>query len=148
MTILGIDYGSKRIGLAVGDVASFIIFPHASIERDGRTDDEVIAEILEVAKVEGVGHIVVGIPKSMRAGAPAGGTEQAARTFYDKLRAATTITADTEDERMTSKAADRKRVFYGIPKQKFDRDAAAAGEILQSYMDRHFRRDDVSWLQQ
>lgn len=145
MTILGIDHGSKRVGLAVGDTSTLMVFPLRSIEREGMNDDQLIAEIMEIAKTEGAAHFVIGMPGSMRHGEAASKVETAVRAFVDKFKTKTSLTVDTEDERMSSKAADRKRIMLGVSKKKFDRDAVAAAEILQTYVERHFRHDDIEW---
>jgi RNase H-fold protein (predicted Holliday junction resolvase) len=58
------------------------------------------------------------------------------------------MTVDLEDERLTSKLAERKRLMFGVSKKNYDKDAAAAAEILQTFMDSHFRHEDPGLLNQ
>ena len=71
----------------------------------------------------------------------AGDIERAALSFVDELRAVVPegMAVDTEDERLTSALADRWREMSGA-KGKFDRDAAAAAAILETYIERNFRK--------
>jgi putative holliday junction resolvase len=144
MVILGIDYGTKRIGLATGDSSTGLVFPLRSIER-GSSLDEAVSATLEAVRAESAEHIVVGIPRRLTGeGQQLGDTEREALAFVDALKAKTGLTVETEDERMTSALADRWRMLSGTKKSKFDRDAASAAVILESYVMRRFPREDVS----
>lgn len=138
MVILGVDYGTKRIGLATGDSASALVFPLRTIDRTAASD--AVAAVLDAARAESAERIVVGVPRRMTGGSETGETERAALAFVGALRAETGIPVDTEDERMTSALADRWRHMEGRKKGKFDRDAAAAAAILESYIERTFPR--------
>jgi putative holliday junction resolvase len=147
MVILGIDYGTRRIGLATGDSSTGLVFPLRSIER-GSSLDEAIAAVLEAARAESAVHFVVGIPRRLQGGTQVGDTEREALTFVAALQAKTDLAVETEDERMSSVLADRWRLLAGTKKSKFDRDAASAAVILESYITRRFPREDISWLPQ
>lgn len=147
MTILGIDYGTKRIGLAVGDSSTGMVFPLRSIER-GSSLDEAINAVLEAARAESAVHFVVGVPRRLKGSGDVGDTEREALGFVAALQAKTELTVETEDERMSSALADRWRLLAGTKKSKFDRDAASAAVILESYIMRRFPREDISWLPQ
>lgn len=148
MVILGIDYGTKRIGLAVGDSSTGMVFPLRSIER-GSSLDEAVGAVLEAARAESAVHFVVGVPRRLQGnGHPVGDTERQALDFKNALQAKTDLTVETEDERMSSGLADRWRLMAGTKKSKFDRDAVAAAVILESYIMRRFPREDISWLPQ
>jgi putative Holliday junction resolvase len=142
MTILGIDYGTKRIGLATGDSGSSLVFPLRTIERKEGLD--AVAAVLEAARAESAGRVVVGVPRRMTGrGGAAGETERQALAFAESLLAGAvklgmTVEVDTEDERMTSALADRWQEMSGGKKGKFDRDAAAAAAILETYIERNF----------
>lgn len=134
MILLGIDYGTKRIGLASGDDTIAMAFPLRSIDGGARA----VGDVADFAAKEGASLIVVGIPRRMTGDTEAskGETEEKALAFVEALRAATKIPVDTEDERLTSAYADAVRVSSGAGKKGFDRDAVAAAAILESYMQR------------
>jgi putative Holliday junction resolvase len=101
--ILGVDLGSKRIGLAISDEAGAIAFPAGILESRGRKRDIASLALLIVEKE--VGRAVVGLPIHMdgRRGPEA---EKALR-FADALHDASGIPVDTIDERWTSREAER-----------------------------------------
>ncbi len=133
MILLGVDYGTKRIGLATGDSESAMAFPLRSIE----SNTQSIGEVVAIAATEGAEKIVVGIPYRLDGEHKTpGDTEQKVTDFLAALKNATNISVDTEDERMTSALVDRWREEAGTKKKDFDRDAAAATAILESYIER------------
>lgn len=140
MLILGIDFGKKRIGLATGDSETRMAFPLRSV--DGTDQRAAIQEILRIAADEGCERLVVGVPKPL---AKADGVERAnveaeARAFAEALaNAAHPMQVDTEDERLSSRMADRWRELSETKKKNFNRDAAAAAAILETYLERVFR---------
>jgi len=138
MIILGIDYGTKRIGLATGDSASALVFPLRTIDRAAVTD--AVAAVLDAARAETAERIVVGVPRRMTGAPETGETEREALAFVEALKAKGGIEVATEDERMTSALADRWHQM-GDKKAKFDRDAAAAAAILETYIERNFPRE-------
>lgn len=132
MIVLGIDFGTKRIGIASGDTELAMAFPLRSVAGGERA----AGDVADIAVKEGAGRIVVGIPRRMTgdASAEAGETEQLALAFVEELRAATQITVDTEDERLSSAYADSVRSLSGAHHKDFDRDAVAAAAILETYL--------------
>ncbi|MCP4906275.1 MAG: Holliday junction resolvase RuvX [bacterium] len=103
MRILGVDLGSKRIGLAVSDVEGEIAFPAGLLDSRGRKRD--IAALRALIAEREIGRVVVGLPLHMdgRRGPEA---EKATR-FAADLSKATGIPVDTLDERWTSMEAER-----------------------------------------
>ncbi len=124
MRYLGIDYGSKRIGIAISDEEGKIAFPHATV--DG-SDGRAVQTIADLARSEAVGKIIVGLPLSFQ-----GETEQtrAAEAFAAQLRRAVQLPVEFENEILTSKMGEKG----GIERKHLD--AASAALILQSYLDR------------
>jgi len=125
MRYLGIDYGAKRVGLALSDPAGTIAFPYGILIQDGKKD--CTQEIQKIIKKEKVGTIVVGLP------VPFGGGESAQTTvvldFIDILKEGIAIPIHCENEMLTSKVATRNSV-------ENHNDASAAALILQSYLDK------------
>lgn len=138
MRILGIDFGTKRIGLAVGESTSPLVLPSRTVSAE--PFDAAIDAVLAAAAEESAELLVVGVPHRLAKGeGPAGETELLVAKFVEALKAKTDIAIDTEDERMTSALADRWREMAGTKKGNFDRDAAAAAAILETYIERRFK---------
>ncbi len=131
MAMLGIDYGQRRIGIAVahGGVA----VPLTVIDSAG--DDIDTERIVSMANEYGVDRIVVGLPRSLDGSEG----EQAGRAiaFAEALAKRTDIPVDTCDERLTTVSADRMLREAGTKrsKKRASRDAVAAAIILQTYID-------------
>lgn len=127
MKVLGIDYGEKRIGLALGDTESRVAAPWKTVEnRD---------EIIGAASAEEVGAIVVGLPLTLKG--EEGPQAKDVRGFIEGLKNKVAVIIETIDERLTSQLADRFAEAYG---HQFDRDAVSAAAILQTYLDQHPRK--------
>ena len=123
MKYLGIDWGEKRIGLALGNSELKVATPYKVISS--------ISEIVAVIKEEQINKIILGKPVKM-----AGEDKELAPAFLEfikALKAAVVIPVELIDERLSSKAAD---ALPGDKKNKASRDAVAAMLILQSYIDR------------
>lgn len=133
MKLLGIDYGTKRIGIAVGDTDPFFVHPLRTIASDR---EDAAQEIGRIAVEEDAKRIVVGMPYRMTGEGRPGETEGEAGRFAAALRKETGIPVEVEDERLTTAVADRLRKEAGTPKGRFDRDAAAAAVLLESYIER------------
>ena len=125
--ILGIDYGSKRIGLALGDEESRLDLPFDVVDNQRG----MIGELRRIIEGEKIYRLVVGLPLNLAGGE----TQKTAevRQFIELLEQNFNLAVITEDERLTSKAADSLFRSY---RQKYDRDAIAAMVILQGYLDK------------
>ena len=134
--VLGVDLGSRRIGLALSDPAGRVATPHAMIERSG--DPAVDGrKILGHAREAGASRVVVGLPLSL-----SGDTGPAARAVLeevDALRALAgeEVTVETHDERLTTVIAEQGMREARVPRRARRRtvDAAAAAVMLQSYLE-------------
>ena len=134
--VLGVDLGTRRIGLAVSDVSRTLATPLTVLERQADARADHVA-ILDVARQEEATSIVVGMPRSL-SGAE-GPAARAAADEIDALRelAGDAITVEQHDERFTTVTAERRLREGGARKGTTPIDAAAAAEILQSYLDGH-----------
>lgn len=130
MTIIGIDYGSKRIGVAFVEEGSRVVLPLKEIENKNK--DFVLAEIKKIIKDLGgeVKTIVVGLPLSLSG--ERGPKAQETQKFIGFLAANISVPVKTVDERMTSRAADA--LGAGT---KGSRDIGAAMVILEGYVSRN-----------
>ncbi len=134
MKILGVDYGSKRVGLAAVDTETALAFPLRSIP--SAQAGELAAAIIAAAVEEGAGRIVVGLPRRLSGSGPAGDTERSVAELVGALRSKTALPIDTEDERLTTALVERERREAGLTKKQFDKDAVAAAALLETYVAR------------
>lgn len=127
MRYLGIDYGEKRIGLALSDEDGRIAFPHKVIE--GGNPFLVIKKIKETIQENNVKKIILGIPISFEGGKTA--QAKMIEQFAMILSGAVQLPVEFENEVLSSKMSERA----GIPREHLD--ASAAAIILQSYLDKN-----------
>jgi putative holliday junction resolvase len=127
--VLALDYGSARTGVAVSDPTGTVARPLDVVER-AATDDG-IARLLELARLEEVEQIVVGLPLTLRGerGAQAKETER----FLELLRAATDLPVESFDERFTTNLAEARQISQGRAKRP-PADAVAAAHLLSGYL--------------
>jgi putative Holliday junction resolvase len=134
--VLGVDLGSRRIGLALSDPAGRVATPHGMIERSG---DPAVdrRKILAQAREADASRVVVGLPLSL-----SGDTGPAARAVLeevDALRALAgeEVTVETHDERLTTVIAEQGMREARVPRRARRRtvDSAAAAVMLQSYLE-------------
>lgn len=124
MRYLGIDFGLKKVGLAVSDEAGSIAFPREILENN----DELSERILALVKKEHIGAIVVGDTRAA-SGAP-NIASLSADLFIEELKAMIAIPIHRGFEAWSSVEASR----YAPPSKRRD-DAAAAAIILQRFLD-------------
>ena len=134
MKHLGIDFGLKRVGLAVSDPSGRMSFPLCMVERTTR--ERLFAELLEVIEREGVERIVIGLPVT-----PDGVdslTARQAKNFAASLGRRTAVPIDFADESYSSAAAEAQLREAGLRGDKLKRalDAQAAVQILNGYLGR------------
>ncbi|HEV3256426.1 MAG TPA: Holliday junction resolvase RuvX [Gemmataceae bacterium] len=131
--LLGVDYGTVRIGLAVSDPDRTIASPMTTYSRRGRARDA--AYFRQTVEREGIGQIVVGLPVHLdgREGQKA----QEARAFGNWLVDVTGLPVVFWDERFSSVEAEGFLLAAGLTskRRKGRRDRVAAQILLQSYMD-------------
>jgi putative Holliday junction resolvase len=134
-SILGIDFGSKRIGLAVSDALGITAQGLETLDRDAVEDE--IAFIGEIVKEREVGEIVVGRP--LKLDGSAGDAAAECEEFAKRLEAELGVPARMWDERLSTAQAERAMLDADLSrgKRKKARDRAAAQLILQSYLDAH-----------
>lgn len=144
MSVLGIDFGSRRIGLAISDPDERIAFPAGTLESRGRKAD--VAAIRSLAEERGVRSVVVGLPLHMDGRAGTGA--DAARAFAEALAKELALPVETLDERWTTREAERtlretggsglgRRAGAGRRKKRGATDTLAATLLLRTFLDRH-----------
>jgi putative holliday junction resolvase len=140
--VLAVDYGERRVGLAISDPTATIAQPLTVLLRRAgkRPPVQAVADLLAQ---HDVGHVVVGLPLTL-AGAESEWTREV-REFGEKLARRSGVGVTFADERLTSVMAERAVRSLGLKRsereQKERIDAAAAVLILQAHLDRMRRRD-------
>ena len=135
MSVLGIDLGRKRIGLAISDPAERIALPAGMLESRGFAAD--VAAVGRLAKERGVSGIVVGLPLHMNG--RAGPEAEAARAFAQALASEAGIPVETLDERWSTVAAERtlrETGRSGRRRKAGDADTLAATLLLRTFLER------------
>ncbi|MEO1368889.1 MAG: Holliday junction resolvase RuvX [Acidobacteriota bacterium] len=134
MRALGIDFGERRIGLAITAVGGRLALPLETFVRE--TDRRAVYRIAALVRDEGVTHIVLGEPRGLEDGA-AGAAAERIRRFGAKLAKAAKRPIHYVDEALsTVEAAERLRdAGLDRPDREERRDAVAAQNLLQQALE-------------
>ncbi len=132
--ILGIDYGERRIGIAISDALGITAQGLDTLVI--RSRDEALEKVARIAEETEAVKIVVGMPLNMNGSIGIKGEE--VKGFVEALKEKTGLKIDVWDERMTTIAAQRAMGEMGIKLKgrKKDLDRISATMILQGYLDR------------
>ncbi|MEO6570933.1 MAG: Holliday junction resolvase RuvX [Ilumatobacteraceae bacterium] len=138
---LGIDPGSKRIGVAVSDRSGTIASPLVVVQRSRSLQHDLEA-LARIACDEEADVIVYGLPLNMD-----GSQGKAARTAVAEARRLTTLVAmpvEMHDERLTTVSADRSMIAAGLDaiERRKVVDKVAAAIMLQSWLDKRALQAD------
>ena len=136
MTKLGIDYGERRIGLAITDALEMIASPLETLQND----KAFLQKLKEIIDDRNVDTVVVGMPLSMDG--TRGPAAEKTERFVESLKAELEIEVATFDERLTTAQAQRWMISHDISRKKRAKrvDEMAAQMILQTYMDASKRK--------
>jgi putative Holliday junction resolvase len=131
--LLGVDYGTVRVGLAVSDAERRIASPLTTYERRGRDGDE--RYFRKLIEEEEIGRIVVGLP--VHTDGSEGQKAAEARKYGAFLAGVTGVPVTYFDERFTTVEAEGFLLAAGLTnkRRKARRDRVAAQILLQSYLD-------------
>jgi len=132
MRTLGIDFGTRRVGLAITDPEGRMAFARKSIERTTR--DSLFEALVGLVEAEGVGAVVVGLPLTLE-GEDSLTTRQA-RNFAESLGRRLSCPIHLVDERLSSVAAEEQLKEAGLcsRKRKERLDSQAAVQILETWI--------------
>lgn len=136
MRILGLDYGTKTVGVALSDETELIAQPYETIERKHATKlRKTFARIEEIIVKENVGKIVLGYPKNMNN--TEGERAEATKLFQSDLERRTGLSVVLMDERLSTVSANRilEETGVALSARKTYIDKMAAAIILQNYLD-------------
>ncbi|WHX48012.1 Holliday junction resolvase RuvX [Paenibacillus woosongensis] len=133
MKIMGLDYGDRRIGVAVSDMFGWTAQGVEVIER--RREGDEYGRIAELASQHEVEEIVVGLPKNMNGSV--GPRGEICKAFAEELRSRIELPVHLWDERLTTVSAQRTLIEADVSRKKRKGivDKMAAVLILQNYLD-------------
>ncbi len=138
MRLMGLDVGSKTVGVAVSDMLGWTSQGVEIIPIDEENEKFGLERVAELVDQYQVGGFVVGLPKNMNNSL--GPRATASEQYGDRLKAKFNLPVDFEDERLTTVEAQRmltEEADVSRRKRKKVIDKLAAGLILQNYLDRN-----------
>ena len=142
MRIMGLDFGSRTVGVAVSDS---LLITAQGLEIIRRKEEnklrQTLARLEELIEEYEVEEIVLGLPKNMNA--TEGVRAELTREFQDKLERRTGLPVILWDERLTTVAADKTMMESGVRREKRREhvDKIAAALILHGYLDSRRQQD-------
>lgn len=127
---LGVDYGTKRVGLAISDALGITARPLDVVPRQ-----DAISRISSLVDEYGVGVVVVGLPRGLSG--HSGESAEGAGSLAEEISQATGVRVELVDERFTSRIAEEALLESGMKRRarRETVDKVAAAIILQSYLD-------------
>lgn len=137
--LMGLDLGTKTIGVAVSDTARRVASPLSTLRRGKFTTDA--AALAAIAEARGIGGVVLGLPRNMDGSE--GPRAQSTRAFARNLAAVMPTPVTFWDERLSTVAAERALLEADTSRRRRAEviDHVAAGFILQGLLDR------LAWLE-
>lgn len=139
MRIMGLDIGSKTVGVAISDPLGFTAQGVEIIQIDEEAGEFGFERLGELVKQYNVDKFVVGLPKNMNN--TEGPRVEASKAYGDQIKELFNIPVDYQDERLTTVQAERmlvEQADVSRGKRKKVIDKLAAQLILQNYLDRMF----------
>ena len=135
MRYLGLDLGSKTLGIAISDLTGVIATSYKII-RHNEEYNKLVDEILKIVKEEKISAIVLGLPKNMDN--TIGYKLELSISFKEKLEKKIQIPIYLQDERLTTKEAESILIKNDTSRKKRKKviDSLAATIILQSFLDK------------
>lgn len=139
MRIMGLDVGSKTVGVAISDPLGFTAQGVEIIKINEEAKEFGFDRLGELVKEYQVDKFVVGLPKNMNN--TEGPRVEASKAYGDKIKEIFNLPVDYQDERLTTVQAERmlvEQADVSRDKRKKVIDKLAAQLILQNYLDRMF----------
>ncbi len=135
MKYLGLDLGSKTLGIAVSDGTGLIASSYKTI-RHNEEYDRLLDEVKSIVEELNIAAIVLGFPKNMNN--TIGPKGELSLSFKEKLEQILDIPIYLQDERLTTKSATDMLIMGNVSRKDRKKvvDSVAATIILQSYLDR------------
>jgi putative Holliday junction resolvase len=131
--LLGIDVGTKTLGLAVSDPSRTVAMPLQTIQRKGLTRD--LAQLARIVAEREIREVVVGLPLEMDGSR--GEMSEEADLIAERLAEGCGVTAHRWDERLTTAQVERMLIDADVSRRRRKQvvDKLAATVILQAYLD-------------
>ena len=139
MRVMGLDVGSKTVGVAISDPLGFTAQGVEIIKINEEAKEFGFDRLGELVKEYQVDKFVVGLPKNMNN--TEGPRVEASKAYGDKIKEIFNLPVDYQDERLTTVQAERmlvEQADVSRDKRKKVIDKLAAQLILQNYLDRTF----------
>lgn len=139
MRVMGLDVGSKTVGVAISDPLGFTAQGLEIIKIDEESNEFGFNRLSELVKEYRVDKFVIGLPKNMNN--TEGPRVEASKSYGYKVAELFNLPVDYQDERLTTVQAERmliEQADVSRGKRKKVIDKLAAQLILQNYLDRHF----------
>jgi putative Holliday junction resolvase len=131
---IGLDLGTKTLGIATSDRTGIIASPYKTIIY--KNQDKLIEELLNILKAEEITNIVIGMPLNMNG--TVGPSGERTYEFIDKLQEKTKLPINTQDERLSTMEVERVLIDADMSRKKRKKviDKMAAVVILQNYLNK------------
>ena len=135
MKYLGLDLGSRTLGLAISDALGMFARAYETLRFEDDDYDYAINETINICKKEGINEIVLGNPKHMNG--DEGIRSQISYDFKKKIEEKSDIKVHLLDERLTTVRVDKAMIMGNMSRQKRHqkKDEMAAVVILQDFLD-------------
>ncbi|HHZ17792.1 MAG TPA: Holliday junction resolvase RuvX [Acholeplasmataceae bacterium] len=140
MRILGLDLGTKTVGMAISDVTATIATPLGTVRIPENDLESALQAVLKVVAEYDIKKIVMGLPRHMSG--DMGTLAEYCRSFAKMLSESSALEVIMIDERLTSRIAERVMLAADVSrkKRKQNVDKLAAAVILQSYLDANINK--------
>ena len=136
MRYLGLDLGSKTLGIATSDLTNTLATTLTTLNFKDEDYDELINQLLPIIKENNIKKIILGFPKNMNNSL--GERAEITLSFKEKLEKKAELEVILEDERLTSVISNQVMIMADMSRKKRKKkvDGIAAQLILQSYLDK------------
>lgn len=136
MKYIGLDLGSRTLGVAISDALGMLARAHDTFRFEDDRYDLAVNYTIDLCKKEGVNTVVLGYPKHMNG--DAGIRAQISEDFKKSIEEASDIKVVLADERLTTVIVNRAMISGNVNRKdrKQKKDEMAAVVILQNYLDR------------
>jgi putative holliday junction resolvase len=135
MRIMGLDVGSKTVGIAISDELGWTAQGLKTLKIDEEKNKFGFDEIGQLIKEYGISHVVIGLPKNMNGSI--GPRGEASKRYAEEIENQFSVSTILWDERLTTMAAERVLLEADVSRKKRKKviDKMAAMMILQGYLD-------------
>lgn len=139
MRYLGLDLGSRTLGIAISDKTGLIASSYKTINHNEEYN-KLVNDVVDIVEEEKIDSIVLGFPKNMNN--TIGPKGELSKSFKEKLESKLSIPVYLEDERLSTKSATDLLISGNVSRKNRKKvvDSVAATIILQSYLDKENKK--------